>query len=96
MEFRRTNDALLAHSQEYADLEYLRRLHLAATDGESVVRETLAQLLCSATLPTYEVVRAQVRGPFIHAGVPHLEVSDPDLSAYDRLLSGAADAAVCA
>ena len=66
------------------------------TDGESVVRETLAQLLCSATLPTYEAVRARVRGPYVHAGVPHLEVSDPDLRAYDRLLSGAAEAAVCA
>ncbi len=96
LEFRRAYDALLAHSLEYADLEYLRILHLAATDGESAVRETLAQLLCSATPPTYEAVRARVRGPYIHAGVPHLQVRDPDLSAYDRLLSGAADAAVCA
>jgi hypothetical protein len=96
LEFRRAYDALLAHSQEYADLEYLRILHLAATDGESIVRETLAQLLSSSTLPSYEAVRAQVRGPYVQAGVPHLEISDPDLSAYDRLLSSAADMAVCA
>jgi hypothetical protein len=96
LEFRRAYDALLEQSGEHADLEYLRILHLAATDGETLVRETLAQLLCSASPPTYEAVRARVRGPRIHGGVPSLQITDPDLTAYDRLLSSGAAAAVCA
>jgi len=96
LEFRRAYDALLEHAEERADLEYLRILHLAASDGETVVRQTLAQLLNSAGLPTYEAVRAQVRGPWTFSGVPSLQISDPDLSDYDRLLSAGAAAAVCA
>ena len=96
LEFRRAYDALLEQCGEHADLEYLRILHLAATDGETLVRETLAQLLCSASPPTYEAVRARVRGPRIHGGVPSLQITDPDLTAYDRLLSSGAAAAVCA
>lgn len=96
LEFRRAYDALLAHAEERADLEYLRILHLAANDGESVVRETLAQLLATPSLLSYEAVRARVRGPRSYSGVPYLHISDPDLSAYDRLLSAGVAAAVCA
>jgi hypothetical protein len=39
LEFRRAYDRLLAQNNAQADLEYLRILHLAAGDGESVVRE---------------------------------------------------------
>lgn len=95
LEFRRAYDALLERAGEGADLEYLRILHLAATDGESSVREVLAQLLSSAGPLSYEAVRTQVRGLRMHGSVPHLHISDPDLTDYDRLLSCSA-AAVCA
>jgi transposase len=63
LEFRRTYDALVAEGSDQADLDYVRILHLAAGDGEETVRAVLADLLSQATLPTYELVRAQVRGP---------------------------------
>ena len=86
LEFRRAYDALLADNDGGADLEYVRILHLAATDGEETVRCVLAQLLDSASVPNYEAVRAVVRGPRTPTGVPYLDVGEPDLSVYDRLL----------
>ncbi len=68
----------------------MRILHLAATDGEEVVREVLAGLLAASPLPIYEAVRAPVRGPRTPNGVPYLDMPPPDLTVYDRLLSGAA------
>jgi len=86
LEYRRAYDALLAGSTEQADLNYVRILHLAATDGEEVVRQVLEALLASGQLPTYEAVRAQVRGPRTPNGVPCLDLPPPDLAVYDRLL----------
>jgi transposase len=94
LEFRLTYDALIAEGSDQADLEYVRILHLAAGDGEEVVRAVLSQLLSEATTPTYEIVRARVRGPRVQEGVPHLNISAPDLTLYDRLL-GAHGEAVC-
>lgn len=96
LEFRRAYDALLADNNAQADLEYLRILHLAAGDGEATVREALSQLLASAVVPSYEAVRALVRGPRTPHGVPYLHISAPDLSVYDRLLGSSLDTAVCA
>jgi hypothetical protein len=76
-------------------MEYLRILHLAASDGEECVRGVLAQLLSATVLPTYEAVRAQVRGERVPQGVPYLNITAPDLNLYDRLL-GSSTAAVCA
>jgi len=87
LEFRRAYDALLAHNGDRADLDYVRILHLAAGDGEAVVRAALTDLLSAGTLPTYEAVRTQVRGPRTDGGVPCLNITAPDLSLYDRLLS---------
>jgi len=86
LEYRRAYDALLAGSSEQADLNYVRILHLAASDGEAAVREVLEGLLAAGQLPTYEVVRAQVRGPHTANGVPCLDLPPPDLSVYDQLL----------
>ena len=47
------------------------------------------------SIPTYEAVRAQVRGPRTPQGVPFLDITAPDLSLYDRLL-GMNDETVCA
>jgi hypothetical protein len=95
LEFRRTYDALLNAVPDQADLDYVRILHLAAGDGEERVGAVLAELLTHATTPSYEAVRAQVRGPRTIEGVPYLNITAPDLAVYDRLL-GAHAAGVCA
>jgi transposase len=94
LEFRRAYDALLADGSDQADLDYVRILHLAAGDGEETVRAVLAGLLSAGATPTYEAVRAQVRGPRTPEGVPFLNITAPDLTVYDRLLG--TSEAVCA
>jgi hypothetical protein len=84
----------LAEGSDQADLDYVRILHLAASDGEEAVRAVLASLLLAGATPTYEAVRAQVRGPRTPEGVPCLNITAPDLSVYDRLLG--TNEAVCA
>lgn len=96
LEFRRTYDALLAEENHQADFDYVRILHLAAADGEERVRVALAELLGNATAPTYEAVRAIVRGPRTPNAVPDLDVGEPDLRVYDRLLGANGAEAVCA
>jgi transposase len=95
LEFRRAYDALLAGGCDQADLDYVRILHLAASDGEQTVRAVLASLLAAGAAPTYEVVRAEVRGARTPEGVPFLNITAPDLTIYDRLLGTSAEA-VCA
>jgi transposase len=86
LDFRRAYDALLAEGSDKADLDYVRILHLAAGDGEETVRSVLADLLTQEIIPTYEAVRALVRGPRAPEGAPHLNITAPDLTVYDRLL----------
>ena len=87
LDFRRAYDALLSTGADQADMEYLRILHLAASDGEECVRTVLAALLGAALVPTYESVRAQVRGERTPEGAPLLDITAPDLAIYDRLLN---------
>src|SRR5258708_33450190 len=62
LDFRRAYDALVAEGEDQADLDYVRILHLAASDGEECVRVALAMLLADEMTPTYEAVRAPGRG----------------------------------
>ena len=94
LEFRRAYDALVVEGADQADLDYVRILHLAASDGEECVRTVLASLLAAAIAPTYETVRAEVRGPRTEESRPYLNFTPPDLAVYDRLL-GTSTAAVC-
>jgi transposase len=94
LDFRRAYDALVAEGEDQADLDYVRILHLAASDGEECVRVALAMLLHDGVTPTYEAVRAAVRGERVPEGMPYLNITPPDLGVYDRLL-GAGTAAVC-
>jgi transposase len=94
LEFRRAYDALLAQGSDQADLDYVRILHLAASDGEECVRTVLVALLTATIVPTYEVVRAEVRGERTPEGMPYLSITAPDLAIYDRLLN-ADTAEVC-
>ncbi len=93
-EYRRAYDELLAADDAQADFDYVRILHLADADGEEAVRLALAQLLAAGTVPTYESVRAIVRGPRTPTGAPDLEVGEPDLTVYDRLLGAVVAEAV--
>lgn len=90
LEYRRAYDELLSANDAGADLEYVRILHLAASDGEQRVQSALAALLASDVLPTYEAVRERVRGVRTSMGVPDLVIGAPDLSCYDRLLTSRA------
>ncbi len=83
--FRRAYDALLEGDDTWADLEYVRILHLAATTMESSVAAALEALLGEALVPTFEAVRERV-APLDPAACPQLRVPVPDLSAYDRLI----------
>lgn len=85
--FRRAYDALCARATGWADLDYLRILHLAAGEGEVAVGGVLAALLDEGVVPAYEVVRARVRMPGV-LPCPALELAAPDLSGYDRLIGG--------
>jgi hypothetical protein len=88
--FRRAYDALVAADDARADLEYVRILHLAGSDGERTVEAALTALLGEQLLPRYEAVRERVRGARTGAGVPDVVIGAPDLARYDRLLGGLA------
>jgi hypothetical protein len=94
LDFRRAYDALVAEGADQADLDYVRILHLAASDGEECVRHVLATLMEDGVTPTYEAVRAMVRGERVPEGMPYQSIAPPDLGVYDRLL-GVNTVAVC-
>ena len=83
--FRRAYDVLVAHSQKWADLEYVRSLHLAATTMECEVEAVLSALLEAGKVPEHDVVKARVM-PDEALSVPEVHVDVPDLSSYDALL----------
>jgi hypothetical protein len=84
--FRRAYDVLVERSQSWADLEYVRILHLAATTLESAVESALSTLLEEGVVPLYEVVKARV-APTPPLAYPKVQVALPDLKVYDALLS---------
>ena len=84
--FRRAYDVLAARGERWADLEYVRILHLAATTLECEVDAVLGALLEADEIPHYEVVKARV-APVPALGCPQVQVDMPDLRAYDELLA---------
>lgn len=83
--FRRAYDVLAARSEKWADLEYVRILHLAATTMECQVEAVLDELLASGVVPEYEIVKARVRPTPVQLA-PAVRVRRPDLTAYDALI----------
>ena len=83
--FRRAYDVLEQRSQQWADLEYVRILHLAATTMECQVEAALGALLQAGEIPEFERVKARVK-PAAPQAVPEVRVRAPDLAAYDALL----------
>lgn len=86
--FRRAYDALARTHGERADIEYLRILQLAATEGEARVQAVLLLVLDQVGGFDYVTVQAQVAPPEFIVPVIHIPV--PDLSIYDALRAGAA------
>jgi len=84
--FRKAYDALVEKSEKWADLEYLRILHLAATTLESQVEEALERLLAEDQVPEYEKVKA-LAAPGDTGSGPEVTIAEPDLRAYDELLA---------
>lgn len=85
LSFRRAYDVLAERSEKWADLEYVRILHLAATTMQCRVEAALASLLEAGAVPEYELVKARVQ-PAEPLPVPEVHVTLPDLKAYDVLL----------
>jgi hypothetical protein len=83
--FRRAYDALIAQSDKWADLEYVRILHLAATTMQCQVEQALATLLAQGEVPEFERVKAAVV-PTADGTVPTINIPQPDLTAYDALI----------
>jgi hypothetical protein len=87
--FRRAYDALVERSAKWADLEYVRVLHLAATTMQCEVEAALQGLLDAGVVPEYDEVKARVI-PAEPLCCPEVHVALPDLAAYDTLLQGEA------
>jgi hypothetical protein len=82
--FRRAFDALSGFTGMWADLEYVRILHLAASTMESRVEQALEELLEQGEAFDYARVKS-IAAPSSPA-VPEVKISEPDLSSYDQLL----------
>lgn len=84
--FRRAYDALCGdRTVAWADLEYLRILHLAASTMESEVELALELLLDGGQTPLADAVKALVAPA--KPEVPELAVPPVSLAEYDELLS---------
>lgn len=83
--FRRAYDALAERSHKWADLEYVRILHLAASTMQCEVEAALGDLLDADEVPEFDRVQAQVQ-PRSPLPVPPVHVAPPNLAAYDALL----------
>ena len=84
MTFRRAYDAFCESRGERADVEYVRVLHLAASTMESQVERALETLLEGGESFDYAAVKALTQPE--PSTVPSVEIGEPDLAAYDRLL----------
>jgi len=88
--FRRAYDALAARFGERGDGEYLKVLHLAATESEADVAVALELLLGAGRIPELSAVRELVsKAPPV---VPVVHIRMPDLASYDGLLTLAVSA----
>jgi len=84
--FRQAYDALVEKNPARGHTHYLKMLHLAAMNSESEVAAALAVLLEAGQLPLPETLKALLDLP--SAAPPTIQVSPPQLTAYDTLLYG--------
>jgi hypothetical protein len=85
--FRMAYDALRKrHSQQRASREYLRMLHLAATESERSVDDALRMLISKNENITVETIKELVLGESEPEPATDVNIADVDLSDYDALL----------
>ncbi len=89
LRFRQAYDQLRQRTPQRADQEYVRVLHLAATQSEVEVDAALALLAEHASTPTFEAVRTLVAAP-AGSAVPRLTPAALNFAVYDQLLGPAA------
>ena len=89
--FRRAYDALAAQGPSRVDREYVRILHLAASEGEGRVEAALTQLMATGQPLSEQAVRTLLGQATGLSEAALVEVPPVDLRAYDELLDGACD-----
>jgi hypothetical protein len=82
--FRRAYDALTASHGERSDVEYVRILHLAASQSESLVERVLGQML--ERDETIDFARVKALAVPEKPAIPHLEERRVDFASFDALL----------
>jgi len=88
--FRIAYDRLREWCRPEADREYLKILHCAAQESETLVNEALRRLLDEGQLPRVKQVAALVEWLTQRSSLkPHVEVAAVDLRGYDELLGAA-------
>jgi hypothetical protein len=88
--FRQAYDRLVESSKNWADLEYVRILHLAATTLECRVEQALARLLAQGEIPEYDAVKSLATVPDVIV-CPALSIPELDLGSYDQLLGAVSE-----
>lgn len=85
LNFRRAYDQLKKRRGDRSDIEYVRILHLAATNFECQVDQVLQELLDQGVSFDYAQIQELVSPKRIE--VPNISIPNPDLSVYDDLLN---------
>lgn len=84
--FRMAYDALkVMHTQQLASRQYLKILHLAATENESRVEAILRELLAAEQPISFDSVEVQLYAKPVTTGVKDVNILKVDLFAYDTL-----------
>lgn len=87
--FRITYDCLRAnHSPQVARCQYLRILHLAATESEARVEGILQELLETTEPIQFETVKDKLSSDRAFCAVKDVKILQVDLVSYDALLDG--------
>jgi len=76
------------HSQQVASRQYLRILHLAATNSETRVEGILQELLDTAEPIQFETVKDKLSSDRTFCAVKDVQILQVDLITYDALLDG--------
>lgn len=80
-----THEYLIAkYGERVGDREYLEILNLAAMEGEDRVADILREILAKKDSLTPEIVKLKLHIPM---SLPVVEISQPELSTYDSLLT---------
>jgi len=76
------------HSQQVANRQYLRILHLAATESEARVEAILHELIDTSEPIEFETVKEKMSSDHAFCAVKDIQIIQVDLLTYDALLDG--------